>query len=113
MDAVREKALNIIIVITYSYLSILTIVVGVLMILALRTFVKVVKSSPIKKNLNNCFIFVQILCLILLGLVWLSQGIFILHGVRNDFDNFKATYIMVICDMIGFFASMSFFMIMA
>ena len=77
-----------IILATYVTLTIFTLVDVVLIIIALRVFVKLVQSSPIRRELNLCFVLVQLFCLILLAIVWLCQGAYVIYGADNKFDGY-------------------------
>ena len=67
-----EKTFVIIIGAAYGILTVFEIAVGVLMVLALRTFVKVVNNSSSREGLNHWFVWMQVICVLLLGAIWFS-----------------------------------------
>ena len=78
---------QIIIATTYGLLMLLIVVVGALMVWALRIFVRVVSHLSQRFNLNHCFVWLQVSCIFLLALVWMSQGIFLGEHFK-DFDDY-------------------------
>ena len=82
------------------------------MVLALRTFVRIVSNSSSKESLNRCFVWLQVSCVILLSAIWLFHGIFLI-SLGVDSDDYWPVESLLIMDIIGFFACFLFFIVMA
>ena len=113
IDSQEPKAFKIILIITYGILSVYMVTVSVLMVLALRIFVKLLSRSPSRNDLNYCFVWLQVCCVLILSLVWVGHGVFLIYGATQDFDDYLATYITVLLDMVGTICCFFFFLIMA
>ena len=96
----------------FIILTLLSIAIGVLMVLALRTFVKVVKNSSQRDSLNQCFVWLQVICVLLLGALWCGCGYFLIRHYKS-YRSYEPVKMIMILESIGFFACFLFFMIMA
>ena len=113
IDSQNWQAFKIIFVTAYGILSMFMVTVSVVLVLALHTFVKLLSRSPSRNDLNYCFVWLQVCCVVILSLVWISQCVFMIYGALHDFDDYLATYITVLLDLIGTICCFLFFLIMA
>ena len=77
LTEVNDTAFMYVILFGYIILMIILLVAAVLMVLAMRTFVRIVSRLSDRGDLNQSFYWAQVTFVVLLGIVWLSQGFFL------------------------------------
>ena len=109
---VNDTAFMVAIGFGYIILMIILLVAAVLMVLAMRTFVRIVSRLSDRGDLNQSFYWAQVTFVVLLGVVWLSQGFFLAFHFK-DTDSYDPIRYIVILDGIGFVVCLCSFLIMA
>ena len=96
----------------YVILTVIVLLTAVLMLLAMRTFINIVSRLSDRRNFNQCFVWAQITCVVMLGIVWLSQGLFVAFHLWDFFSYDSIRYI-VILDGLSFIVCLGSFLTMA
>ena len=98
---------------SFSVLTLVVLFVTIAMSIAFGKFIKIVRGTKQKADLNRCYIFVQIVGLTIWTVIYFLEGISVLTHVRQEEKTYEPVRNILILDSLSFWANIVNFSIIA
>lgn len=111
-NGVKFEVARGIMAVSFCYTSSLIVLITVLLALALAKFIKIVSKVKARRDMNTCFIFLQVIALVVWSILWIIEGVYFIKHYKH-FGKFEPVRNVVIADAVGIVTNLLNFAIVA